>query len=329
MWCSGIIEEIRKTSDMFVFNNGNAMDEPEIIAGILARQGFLCKDCDMRRYVFALDLDGTTLNSQGKLSEYTKEVFLRAIEAGAEIIVASGRALGSLPEEVRNFPGIRYAITSNGAAVYDMKSGEAWRRWTLSPDSVDNILGLAQEAWIEKKIALETFIEGAGYADRAYVEDPARFGSPSQRAVRYIQNTRQPVGDMQVFLKEHRENLDCIDIISADSSELSILRKQIVEGVPGIMLTASVPHMLEIADMKAGKGNALVCLLDYLGISAEDTAAFGNAENDIDMMQVAGMGYAVANADPSCLEAADEIIPSNDEDGVAKMMKMWVESGDV
>ncbi|MCQ2508139.1 MAG: HAD hydrolase family protein, partial [Dorea sp.] len=78
--------------------------------------------------------------------------------------------------------------------------------------------------------------------------------------------------------------------------------------------------MIEIADEKAGKGKAFAWLLEELQIPPENSAAFGNAENDIDMMKTASMGYAVSNADEECLQAADWITASNDEDGVAKAM---------
>ena len=75
----------------------------------------------MRIRCIALDLDRTTLNSEGHLSERNRRAIERAISSGIQIAVASGRSLDSLPGEVLEIPGIRYAITSNGAAVYDLK----------------------------------------------------------------------------------------------------------------------------------------------------------------------------------------------------------------
>ena len=71
----------------------------------------------MKIKCIALDLDRTTLASDGHLSRENREALEEAIRAGIHVAVASGRSLDSLPEEIMDIPGIRYAITSNGAAV--------------------------------------------------------------------------------------------------------------------------------------------------------------------------------------------------------------------
>ena len=73
----------------------------------------------------ALDLDGTTLRSDKSLSEYTIKTLKNAHEHGMHIVVASGRSFASLPEQVIQFPWAEYAITSNGAAVYEVHTGNA------------------------------------------------------------------------------------------------------------------------------------------------------------------------------------------------------------
>ena len=88
----------------------------------------------------ALDLDGTTLNSKGQLSERNRKAIERALEHHIQVIIASGRPLASLPEEVVRIPGIRYAVTSNGAAVCDLDSGKTLKEYQLTGKSVEEIL---------------------------------------------------------------------------------------------------------------------------------------------------------------------------------------------
>ena len=104
----------------------------------------------------ALDLDGTTLNSQGKLSERTRQAIRAALERRIHVIVASGRPVSSLPEEVVGIPGIRYAVTSNGAAVRDLETGEILREYKLTPKAAEEILKLTEGM----DVAYETFIAG-------------------------------------------------------------------------------------------------------------------------------------------------------------------------
>ena len=84
----------------------------------------------------ALDLDGTTLRSDKSLSEYTIETLKNAHEYGMHIVVASGRSFASLPEQVIQFPWAEYAITSNGAAVYEVHTGKRLRECRLKPEVV-------------------------------------------------------------------------------------------------------------------------------------------------------------------------------------------------
>ena len=92
----------------------------------------------------ALDLDRTTLNGEGKLSKENREAIQDAIRHGIEVVVASGRALCSLPKEILEIPGIRYAITSNGAAVYEIHSGKCLRQYKMTENSVKQIMELTE-----------------------------------------------------------------------------------------------------------------------------------------------------------------------------------------
>lgn len=156
----------------------------------------------------ALDLDRTTLNSAGQLSERNRKAMEQAIESGIQIAVASGRSLDSLPAAVLEIPGIRYAITSNGAAVYDLEERTCLRQYKLTAEAVRDILRWTEEA----DVTFEAFIDGKPYAEKDYVEDPVRFGAMPQ-SIPYIQGTREPVENMRHFIQRHEEELDCIDVV--------------------------------------------------------------------------------------------------------------------
>ena len=117
----------------------------------------------MRIRCIALDLDGTTLNSQGRLGGENRKALEQAVASGICIAVASGRSLDSLPAEVLAVPGIRYAITSNGAAVYDLEKGICLRQYKMSAASVQDIL----ECTEKEDVTFEAFINGKPYAEKA------------------------------------------------------------------------------------------------------------------------------------------------------------------
>lgn len=263
----------------------------------------------------ALDLDDTLLDSQGQLSHYSRQVLQQAIARGITVVIASGRPYASLPEAVLSIPGIRYAVTSNGAAIHQVNTGERLCGFTLSREDVEKILTVTRG----EPVLLETFIDGRAYADHRYVADPVRYGA-GEKAVDYIHRTRQPVENIRTFIRENCGKLDSIDIICPQPEWKAVYRQRLEQLGAAVYLTTSCRQLLEISDQRAGKESALQYLCKLLDLQPQQCAAFGNAENDIGMLRFAGLGVAVANATPACLAAADVVCGDNDSDGPAKLL---------
>ena len=114
----------------------------------------------------ALDLDGTTLDQDGRLPEANRKAIEDAITQGIEIVIASGRAYDTLPQEVLSIKGIGWAITSNGAAVYRVPEGEAAFRSTLPPEVAEVLVKLV--APFTPHLADELWREALGRAGFVY-----------------------------------------------------------------------------------------------------------------------------------------------------------------
>ena len=260
----------------------------------------------------ALDLDRTTLDSAGHLSAGNRQALEAVIAKGVHVVIASGRAFTTLPAEILAVRGIEYAITSNGAAVYHVPSGRCLHRYLLAPESVERILELTRE----EPISYEGFIEGRAYAAADYVRDPVRFGA-TPAAVDYVQRTRHLEEDIVGFLRAHIHELDSVDLVVRTEADKNRLWRLLQEAVPDVYITSSVQQLLEISHRNAGKHSGLRFVLERLGLPREAAAAFGDADNDADLLTYAGCGIAMANASPACLAAADYVTRSNDDDGVA------------
>lgn len=287
----------------------------------------------MKIKCIALDLDRTTLDSQGHLSEENRTAIESAVADGVHVVVASGRSLDSLPAEITDIKGIRYAITSNGAAVYDLSERKCLRQFKMTPESAEDILrhtepermkvaygeaaGMSEVEMSEIEISYEAFIDGRAFAESRYVADPVRFGAMPQ-AISYIQGTRMPVEDMRTFIHVHKSELDCIDLVVKSEDMKRKLWKNLRQNVRNVYITSSVRQLLEISHRDAGKESGAKFLLEYLGLAREELAAFGDGDNDSGLLKYAGIGFAVANASLECRDAADEIVASNDENGVAQ-----------
>ena len=264
----------------------------------------------------ALGLDQTTLNHQGRLSERNRQAIESAIRKGVQIVIASGRAVSALPDDICNINEIRYAITSNGAAVYDLHTKECLKQYKMTGDSIEKILHYTKNL----EVAYETFINGQAYGQKEYVEDPVRFGA-SPMAIPYIQSTRKPVTNIRDFLLDYKEQIESIDVVVKDENLKKKLWKVFEENISDIYVTSSVQQLLEISYQKSGKHSGAAYILEYLGLSREGLAAFGDGDNDAELLKFAEIGIAMENASDACKEAADAVTLSNDADGVA----YWIE----
>ena len=269
--------------------------------------------------LIALDLDQTTLRTDKSLSERTRQAILAAIRAGIQVVIASGRSFGSLPAGILEVPGIRYAVTSNGSAIYRLPEGERCHEFLMDPSVVGQLLEL-----IPRELAMEAFWEGRAYASRCYVEDPAQFGATDLAAL-YVRATRTPVEQIRDFMREHQSELDSVQVVVGDEHIRDELWKKLEQAVPGLYLTSSAPTLLELSQTVGGKRCGLEWLGQTLRIVPEEMMAFGDAQNDIDMIRYAGVGVAMGNGHPALKEAADRVTLTNDEDGVALVIEEYLE----
>jgi Cof subfamily protein (haloacid dehalogenase superfamily) len=129
------------------------------------------------------------------------------------------------------------------------------------------------------------------------------------------------VGELAPFLKRRGEDPTKLTIIHWDGL-LDRFEAELRAGYgEKIVAVQSRPHFLEITDRRATKGQALKTLAEAAGIRREEIVAFGDSSNDLDMIEFAGLGVAVANARPEVRRAADLVTAANTEDGVAKVIE--------
>lgn len=259
--------------------------------------------------LIALDLDDTTLRSDASLAPETAQTIAKAVKMGTQVVIASGRAFKSLPQSVLDIDGIRYAICSNGACIEDMHSRTRLLSFTLKPQVVEQLLDVFHGE------RFEAFIDGQPYCDGEYYREPLRFGC-SLAYVDYVKTTRIPVDDMPDFMRQHVHELDSVDVMCKTAEHKHKLWEK-AQKLSDVYITSSSPRLIEISAAEAGKGAALQRLAQILNIAPQNIAAFGNGDNDADMLAFAGLGVAVKNASERCLAAADYICPTNDEHGVA------------
>ena len=262
--------------------------------------------------ILAFDMDDTLLDEHGKLSEGNRASIMRAMEKGYHVVIATGRVLAALPKDVVAVEGVQYAITSNGARITDLHTGKILFENLISPEAVDAI----KPYMGDDDVMMEIFFDDAVYADREDLTHLADFGRTNPKSQEYVLTTRKPVDDLMALLEENKDRMENINFITADNEKrLRWLAE--IQKIPGVTACTSTPNNIEIGGLNTSKADALEELAAYLGMGKENIMAFGDSENDEQMVVRAGVGVAMGNSVPRLLDVADYIAPTNDDDGVA------------
>lgn len=268
--------------------------------------------------LIALDLDGTTMNSANSLSTNNKEAIEDAIDAGVEVVVASGRAFDSIAPEILDIRGLRYAISSNGAHITDRMKNVFIYSSYINPRTVDIAIELAKK----ENLMLEAFWNGKPFIGCDLYEDICLNGSV-YRNKEYVMKTRNPVDDLLFFMQQHRTELENINFFFYEDARREAM-VPILYRLPNCHVTSSVKNNIEVGGVNSTKAYALKILSEQLGIPREQIMSFGDAANDISMIEYAGFGVAVGNAWDEVKAAADYVAESNDDDGVARTIRKFV-----
>ena len=202
-------------------------------------------------------------------------------------------------------------VCYQGAAVADPRTGEFLRHEPIP-------LELARETI--------TVLQDAGFHVNCYVNDELYVAQVTAEADRYAGFQNLPlhaVGDLAAWLSEPPTKLVTID----DPDVLDGLEARMKEGFAGsLYISKSLPFFLEFASPEVTKASGLEFLSEHLGFTVERTVAFGDGENDVELLEWAGFGVAVANAHPRVLAVADWVCPSAAEEGVAQVMDALLDS---
>lgn len=274
---------------------------------------------ERRIKLIALDLDGTLLDSRKRVSQRNLDALEKARRMGVLIVPVTGRPAQGLPQAVLDLPGLRYAVTSNGATIRDLQENRYLLEKHLTPADCLRVL----EACADFDMIREIFREGVGYltqGDRDILW--ARYeGTPMME---YVLGTRRVLpGSLEEFLREDDRPLEELFFLT-DSPEVKESLRQRLSALPDISFADPAPKDLEVMVGGINKGEALLYLLNLLGIEPQETLAIGDGGSDLPLLKAAGIGVAMDNALPFVKEAADWVTASCDADGVALALERFV-----
>jgi Cof subfamily protein (haloacid dehalogenase superfamily) len=169
-------------------------------------------------------------------------------------------------------------------------------------------------------------VQARGFSLNCYVDDDLYVAAETPGARQYADFQHLPlhvVGDLLAWLDRPPTKLVVVD----DPTALDDLKPELLALFAGRLFVAkSLPHFLELASPEVSKGSGMAFLAEHLGFTAARTVAFGDGENDLELLDWAGYGVAVANADERLLARADWVVPGPDEEGVAQAIEALLDS---
>ena len=268
--------------------------------------------------LIAIDLDGTLLNSRKRLSDQNREALISCIRKGIHIVPCTGRTVDGIPAEVKDIPGIRYAITTNGAVVEDMKENVVIDTRLLSCDLALELLRFVDPY----HVMYDPYIDRRGITEPRFMNHLSEFALTSELQ-ELVRNTRDVCPNIIEFVENSRKPVEKINLFFGNMEERAKLRAEL-EKRNDILVTSSIINNLEINAPDATKGDAIIRLSSHLGISPSQTMGIGDGENDFTMITKAGVGVVMKNGSKELIEAADYVTETNDEDGVASAIRKLV-----
>lgn len=267
----------------------------------------------------ALDLDGTILHTDATLSERTVAALRKAIDRGIQVLIVTGRS----PRATRGFIGSIGAtgpmVFYNGATVMDVPSMTLKAATLLSPDIALGCVEISRQ----RDIHFHVFLR----------DDRLIYEHHRPEADRYAQRTGLygEEQDLSTLLSEGGEAAGgCIKgMFIAEAPVLDSLQIELDRRFNGRLYRArSHSTFLEVMAPGVSKGNGLRIALALRGIDPGQTMAFGDAENDIPMLEASGIAVVPENATEEVKEMATLVVPSNDQDGPAQFLEtLWGSPG--
>lgn len=255
--------------------------------------------------LIAVDVDGTLLDSKGNLTPETIEAIRKVVAAGLIFTICTGRPIQGVEPLIDKLGLDLPFITYNGAMIVMGKSRKILYAQTMRAEDAFSIYKLGKKLqttvilWVNNQF----YVSPLG-------PDAANYGELSRTQPLPVTNLDDLIaqGVTKVLFYDNPEKINHW----AETVGPSV--------PPTVNYCTSQPFLLEFFDQKVSKANALARLGAYYGLTREEMIAIGDGQNDLSMIRYAGLGVAMANADPAIQQEADYVTGSNDKNGVAHVI---------
>ncbi|MBQ8802405.1 MAG: HAD family phosphatase [Tyzzerella sp.] len=267
----------------------------------------------MRYEMLVLDLDGTLTNSEKKITPPTREALIEIQKAGKKVVLASGRptpGITPLADILKLDEFGSYILAFNGARIINCRTGEIIYDKTFPNNAIPEVIGITKQFDVNV----------ITYTDKEILSN----SKPNQYTEIESRITGMPIVPVDDFVKAIDFPINKLLVTGEPASigRIENLLKKKFNKFLGIY--QSQPFFLEVVPQNIDKAQSLQKLLNSIGLTADQMICCGDGHNDLSMIEYAGLGVAMANAEPLVKEKADYITKSNDEDGVLYVINQFM-----
>lgn len=274
----------------------------------------------MNYKLVCIDMDGTLLNSKHKISEFTKEALKKAHDIGVHIVISTGRVYINA-ESYSNLIGVKSpVIASNGAIIKEKDRDDVIYKSVLGEELSLKLLNIFLKYNAAPSFSTSERIYSSNILMRFYMLFIRLRGVMKiDFDFNFIKSRKQ----WSDILSKEKDNIIKCEVVSNSKNKLKKIRLEL-EKIKEIEIVSSAKHNIEITCKGVSKGSAVERLSEFYNIRKEEIIAIGDSENDLSMIEYAGLGIAMGNSIDKVKEKADFITDSNDNDGVAKAINKFI-----
>lgn len=268
----------------------------------------------MKYKLLVLDVDGTLLNNNKEITPHTKSALLKVQQMGVQIVLASGRpTYGVLPIakalELDHYNG--FILSYNGCQIINAQTGKLLFEKRINPEMI---------AYLDRKAKKNDFAIFTYHKDTIITDTPDNKHIIEEASLNNMQITK-----VDNFVEAVDFSPCKCMLVSDDEEGLVGLESHWVKKLDGVLdVFRSEPYFLEVVPPFIDKGNTLGVLMEKLKIDSDQVIAIGDGVCDFTMIQLAGLGIAMGNAQDSVQACADYVTGTNEQDGVATAIEKYV-----
>lgn len=271
----------------------------------------------------ALDLDGTLFDNSSRISERNLTAIRSITDKGIHVVISTGRPFEGIPFDQIKGTGINYAITANGSGIYEISTGKCLYENAMDEELVTPILNFL----LTRDIHMDAFIGVKGYTPIQCVETAQKLTVPSS-IKNYIITTRTRLDNILQFIHENQLKVQKMTLNFYPAADGTLIDRETVRKFlvsnPSITTVCGGYNNLEFTRADANKGVGLRKLAEILGVNPDATMAIGDTENDLAIIEAAGIGVAMGNATDAVKARADYVTTTNTKDGVAAAIEHFI-----